>query len=186
MFRVFRAVPIIIIIALFLGVLLSAGEKAEARPPCWAGEIVRFEMSCHYASYDCYHDSGYYYQRFSRTGKIADFNLFWPGGKVTQTVLKNELEVTVKYPQYGLTIKIYFRFACNANACIPLSYSGFVEVEYTGVGITTACSMLNDWYYYGEGGVEPRSESLGQEGETKSLVDFVNKIVAGLINQNQN
>ena len=182
----FKSVPVII--ALFLAVfLLISGEKAEARTPCWAGQGVVVKLSCNYAGYGCYCDEGYYYQRFSRTGRIADFNLFWPGGEVHQKISKDTLEVTVNYPEEGLSIRILFLFECNANECIALVPSGLIKVKYKGVGVITACGMSPYCYHYCDHyREETATEDAGSPEKAKSLADFVNGLVASQLNNHGN
>ena len=175
----FRVVTGLGVALLFLAVLLS-GEKAEARQaPCWAGGSAFLRFDCTYSGYYCGSYATYVYQRFGRNGKITDFNLFWPGGKVRQNISKDTLEVIVNYPEERLIIRILFHFKCNANECIALVQHGSIEAAYENVGVITSCGITTpaDYCYcdYGEG-IEARDEE--QKKDAKSLVDFVNDLVA--------
>lgn len=177
----FRIVSGMGIALLFLAVLLLSGEKAEARPVphCWDGKTVWVQLNCHYSGYYCDCSSGYYYLKFSRTGRLADFDLFWPGGRVIQNISKDELKVIVIYPGEGFIIKIHFHFACEGNECIPLVSSGQLQLWYEGMGIITSCSMSDSYCYYGEAGLTTdKADSAELPDEAISLVGFVNNLVA--------
>ena len=133
------------------------------------------KLSCHYSGYYCDSDCGYYYLKFGRNGKITDFSLFWPGGTVTQKISKDELEITVHYPEYGFTIRIHFHLACDANYCVPLVYSGAIEMKYKGMGTVTACGISADYCgYYGES-VSAKDAEVPVKVE--SFEKFINNLI---------
>ena len=106
--------------------------------------------------------------------------------KPERMISKDEIKITVHYPEYGFTIRIHFHLACDANYCVPLVYSGSIEMEYKGMGTVIACGISADYCgYYGEG-VSAKEKDMESSREVQSFEDFVNGLVASQLNNHGN